>query len=278
VTPTVSATFVVDGLWVHRRIAGAHEPVVVFVHGAADRSATFVRVARHLGDVTCVRYDRRGYAKSLLAGDPPAAAGSVVLAAQVDDVLAVVAACDAADSSRLVLAGHSHGALIALAAAVRVPTVVGAVVAYEPPTPWLGLWGTGTGGGAAARAAAATHSDDPDGDAMEAFLRRMIGDDRWQALGANVRAARRAEGPALVADLAAARAAGDVDLAGLDVPVVLGVGTATSARHIAAVQWLGDHLPHAQTVVIDGADHGAHLTHPAEVADLVRAGLAHLAV
>lgn len=278
-----------SGLYVHRRAGAAvTDPVVVCVHGAADRGAAFARVGRDLPGVDLIRIDRRGYGRSphRPAGESAAARygdldGAALLAGQIADLDEVLSDALAAhpEPVPLVICGHSHGALLALGAAIVDPRVSG-VVAWEPPMPWAPWWSSGASvtAGEAARRVAAPGSVgpalDPAADAMESFLRRMLGDARWESLPAGVQAARRAEGPALLADLAAARAAGDLSFAEVQVPVVLGVGGATSARHRRAVEELATRLPQVEVVDVPGADHGAHLTHPAAVAAAVRRCLA----
>ncbi|MEZ5137796.1 MAG: hypothetical protein R2711_03175 [Acidimicrobiales bacterium] len=70
------------------------EEVVVLVHGAMDRSASFGRMARHLDGLALVRYDCRGYGRS-------AALGAVDLDGHVADLLAVIG------GRRSVVLGHS---------------------------------------------------------------------------------------------------------------------------------------------------------------------------
>src|SRR4051812_47216291 len=45
-------------------------PLVVMVHGSMDRGAAFARVAGHLRELPTVRYDRRGYGRSVGLGAP----------------------------------------------------------------------------------------------------------------------------------------------------------------------------------------------------------------
>lgn len=257
-------------LHVHRRtVADPDAPIVVFVHGAADRGAAFARVGRHLPDVELVRFDRRGYGRS--SGTVPGGDGDAVLAAQIADVVAVLdwAVGARSDTVPVVVCGHSHGALLSLGASLADARVSG-VVAWEPPMPWAAWWtSTAPGPSRSTGRRAAARRDDP-GDAMESFLRRMLGDDRWEALPPSVRAARRAEGPALVADLAAASAAGALPFEDVAVPVVCGVGGATSDRHRRAVAELATQFTRVEVVESPDADHGAHLTHPADVADAIR--------
>ena len=83
----------------HRGAVGA--PRVVLVHGSLDRSSAFLRSTRLLDDLTVVRYDRRGYGKSLDAGT------CTTFAEQVADLASVV------DGQPSVLFGHSVGGMIA---------------------------------------------------------------------------------------------------------------------------------------------------------------------
>jgi pimeloyl-ACP methyl ester carboxylesterase len=242
------------GLYVTERGAGAPGPLVVLVHGSLDRSAAFARVvaAEPLTGLHTLRYDRRGYGRSVDAG-PPAG-----LDDHVDDLLAVV------DGRPAVVAGHSYGGLVALVASVRAPDVVRAVAAFEPPQPWVPWW-PGTSPGAAAAAAAPA-------DAAEAFMRRMVGDARWEALPERTREDRRREGTALAAELRSVRTAPTppLDPADVRVPLVLGRGSRSAAHLRRSAAELARAVPHAVLVEIDGAEHGAHLSHPAAFAAWVR--------
>jgi pimeloyl-ACP methyl ester carboxylesterase len=237
---------------------GGDVPTVVLVHGSLDRSAAFARVQRHLADLRVVRYDRRGYGHSLTLG-PATSFGT-----QVDDLAAVI------DGHPAVVVGHSLGGVVALALAQRSPALVRAVVAYEAPMAWMPWWPTATAGAAAMDA-----PGDP-ADAAERFMRRMIGDERWEALPERTRAQRRAEGPALVAELRSIRdgAAPPYDPSAITVPVVAAHGTTSRPHHTRTAEELARTVPGAQLVVVDGAGHGVHLTHPAALADLARTALA----
>lgn len=233
-------------LYVDDRAAGPDAPLVVIVHGAMDRSSSFGRVGLHLRDLHVVRYDRRGYGRSLDAGTGP-------LAAHVDDLFAVL------DGRPATVFGHSFGAVVALVAAAQHPEVVRSVFAYEAPLPWRSWWPS-----------PATEVPDDPGDEAEAFLRRAVGDRIWERLPARIRAARRAEGVALRADLASLDGDEPFDPAAVGVPVLVGCGSATTWWHERAARELVAELPDAELVVIGQAQHGAHLSHPTAVADLVR--------
>ena len=113
---------------------GSEGPRVVVVHGAMDRAASFGRVGRQPAGPDVVRYDRRGYGES-------AALGTGTLDEHVEDLLGVL------DGRPATVFGHSIGGVIALVAAqrgagpgavaarLRVPRAVGALVAARPKPP-----------------------------------------------------------------------------------------------------------------------------------------------
>ncbi len=185
----------------------------------------------------------------------------------IDDLLAVI------DDRRAVVVGHSYGGTLALGAALRA-TGAGPIVtlaAYEPPLPWLGGRATrgGTPGGRTPR-----RDDELPAEVAERFFRRMVGDTAWERLPESARAARRADGAALAAELAAIRVdRAPFDVTSLAVPAVFGRGTESLPHHRAAVSWLHDHVAGSRLIEIDGAAHGAHLTHPDAFAGLVRAAV-----
>lgn len=249
------------------RGAGAPGPLVVLVHGSMDRSAGLSRVAGRLSGHHVVRYDRRGYGRSRDAGPPAGTDG------HVEDLVGVIAD-HAGSGGRAVVVGHSYGGVVALAAAARRPEAVAAVGAFESPMPWLPWW-PATTAGAAAVAMGEGGGGDP-GDAADAFLRRMLGDERWEALPQATRRERRREGPALVAELGSLHSEDppyDVDT--VPVPVVAGRGTRSGEHQRRAADLLAGRTGGA-AFVIDGAHHGAHLSHPDEFADYVRAVLAEV--
>lgn len=238
---------------------GGCDVLVVMVHGTMDRHTGFARMRRLLADLRTLVYDRRGYGRS--QGLPPAPD----LAGSVDDLLALCSGRPA------LVVGHSYGGCIGLRAAEVAPETVRAVVLYEPPLPWLVDWPAGTG---SARALAA-----PDAEAgVEAFLRQVIGNRRWDTLPERTRAERLAEGPALLADLRSVRPEpGEpvpLDPAAVRVPVVVGRGTTSPSHLLGGVDLLAGLLPRAELTVVGGAGHNAHVSHPGAVAGMVRRGLA----
>ena len=236
---------------------GAHrgQPLVVLVHGTMDRGTSFRLVVRRLGDAHVVTYDRRGYARSRGAAPPRPS-----LTHQADDLLEIVA------ERRCALVGHSLGGDVAMLAALHRPDLVAAVGAYEPPMPWLPWWPKGSAGGDAARRA---EGGDPEG-AAEWFIRRIVGDDAWEQLPERTRAERRAEGAALMADLASIQHDAPFDPADLPVPLVVGRGERSLPHHSQSALALSQTVPGAELFEIAGAAHGAHVSHPDEFAAFVR--------
>jgi pimeloyl-ACP methyl ester carboxylesterase len=243
-------------------------PLVVLVHGSLDRSDSFVRVLRRIDDLHTVVYDRRGY-----HGSREALPLNRTLDGHIDDLLAVIGGRPA------VVVGHSYGGDIALGAALRSDgsSTILSVAAYEPPMPWLAGYRTSASASGstptAASGPAASGTADPEeaADAAERFFRRMVGDSAWDRLPEDTKAARRADGPALEAELAAIRVTEPpFDVTRLEVPATFGEGEQSASRHRLAVAWLVEQTPGSQRVEIPGASHGAHLTHPDAFARFAR--------
>jgi len=227
--------------------------LVVLVHGSMDRGPSFSRVVTRLADLHVLTYDRRGYHRSRRA--LPLATS---LDEHVDDLLSVLAGRHA------VAAGHSYGGTVALAAASRRPEQIRGVVAYEPPAPWLPWWPRRSPGGSAATARG------PE-EAAETFMRRMIGDARWERLPERTRSRRRDEGPALVAEMSSIRADGaPFDPTRISAPTLIARGAESLSHHREGARILADMISGAELVEVEGAGHGVHLTHPDAFAACVR--------
>lgn len=229
----------------------------MLVHGAMDRAASFGRVMRRLGDVDVCAYDRRGYGTSVTAGV------AATLSAQAADLLSV---CRWTEADRVVVVGHSFGGTVALQLATTAPEPLVGLGAFESPVPSLSNYRSD----GADIALAAAEGDGPEAGA-EAFYRLMIGDATWSRLREEDRAARRAEGPQLVAELLDLRRSPELpDPAAVNVPVVVGAGSSSSRAWRRSAQELAAVLPRASYLEIAGAGHGAHLSHPDEFARYVR--------
>jgi pimeloyl-ACP methyl ester carboxylesterase len=243
--------------------AGADAPLVVLVHGSLDRAGSFARVIRRLDDLHTMTYDRRGYHRSRHVVPVHA-----TLDGHVDDLLSII------DGRPAVVVGHSYGGDIALGAALRTggSSHIRAVAAFEPPMPWLGSWATRPGTAGQSRQHSLHHADP--GQVAERFFRRMVGDSAWDRLPEATKEARRADGAALAAEIAAIRVTeAPFDVTTLTVPVVFGRGSDSLPHHRASADWLVANVAGSELVEIEGAAHGAHLTHPDGFARFVRAAM-----
>jgi pimeloyl-ACP methyl ester carboxylesterase len=251
---------VINGLAVYRRAGaptsnGSAEPArVVLVHGSMDRAASFLKAVRRLPELEVIRYDRRGYGRSVDAGTAPS------IDDQVADLLAVLEGRPAS------VVGHSLGGVIALTAAERHPDLVPSVGAFEAPMAWTDWWPRVSAGAAAVETSRHAGPE----DAAEQFMRRMVGDERWERLPRRTRDERRSEGRALLAELGSIRGEPPYDPARVTVPVLAGYGTESKPYHQDAARRLAEQAPDGELVVIEGAGHAAQSSHPDAFAAFVR--------
>jgi pimeloyl-ACP methyl ester carboxylesterase len=239
-------------------------PPIVLVHGAMDRSAGLLRLSRRLSDrFRVIRYDRRGYGRSSGIGPP------FTIDAHIDDLATLVEQTTGGDGVCLAF-GHSLGGNVALGLAERRPELLARVAIYETPMSWLPWWPEQTAGGTALGAA------DP-AEAAEAFMRRLVGDEKWARLPPSTRAARRAEGAAMVAELADLRANAPWDGDRIMQPVLALCGERAHDHHRRSAETLPTVLPGCRLAEIPEAGHFGPNTHADAVAatltDFIRSDL-----
>ena len=235
-------------------------PTMLLIHGSMDRSAGLLRLARRLDDAhRVVRIDRRGYGRSTDVGPP------WTIEANVDDVETLSTVI----GGPVDVVGHSLGGNVALALAARRPDLVRSVVVYETPLSWLEWW-PGDSAGAAAMSAASPP------EAAEAYVRRLVGDEKWEQLPEPTRPRRRAEGAAMVAELADLRRAAPWVPEAVEAPVLALRGEHGRPHHRRGTEWLGAQLDRCRVSIVPGAGHAGPHTHAAEVAAEVVAFLSSL--
>jgi pimeloyl-ACP methyl ester carboxylesterase len=236
---------------------GLDLPTLIVVHGSMDRSAGLLRLSRRLDtQLRVVRYDRRGYGRSRSVGPP------WTVEANVEDLAAVVAATSAPSDAPVALFGHSFGGNVVLAFAAQRPDVVSSVIVYETPLSWFDWWPGNSAGGAAMAV------DDP-GDAAEVFMRRLVGDAVWDRLPASKRADRRAEGAAMVSELADLRRTPPWDADEITTPVLALYGEHARPHHRDAMGRLAEMLADCRSEMVADAGHAGPHTHADAVASSV---------
>jgi pimeloyl-ACP methyl ester carboxylesterase len=241
------------GIW--SATTGAHDgPHVTLIHGSLDRSAGLLKLSRRLAAAHRVtRYDRRGYGRS------SPSVGPFGIDEHVADLRAVLAETGERMRPR-VLVGHSYGGNVALALAQRSPDLVDGVVTYETPLSWRTWWPADSAG-----SDAVTLQADP-AMAAERFMRRLIGDQRWERLPASTRSARRREGPAMVGELLDLRAGPAWDGEQISVPVMAMYGELGQPHHRRAAETIAAEIAGAELSALPGARHAGPNTHPEQVA------------
>ena len=225
---------------------------IVLIHGSLDRMAGMAHVGRLLQNQwRVIRYDRRGYGRSFPHQ------GSFTIDDHVHDLWEVINYATGVDEVALI--GHSFGGHVALAGSVgHEERVVGASM-FESPLSWMSWWPGTTAGNQAI-------ASDPS-DAAETFMRRLVGDAKWESLPDATKESRRREGMALVGELSALRSRAPYEFADVRVPVVCGYGERGATRHHDGARFVSEHVMNGQLVTISGAGHGAPTSHPREYVD-----------
>lgn len=248
--------------------SGDGAPVMV-VHGASADHTTFRVIGPMLArDHRVHAMDRRGRGAS---GDGPVYA----IEREYEDVAAVADALATESGVPVAVVGHSYGGRCALGAALLTDSI-GRVVSYEgaPAPPGAGYQPAGIEAHLRNRLAAG----DRDG-ALATFLTEVVGM-RGEDLAAYqadpiwpVRAA--AAGTILRELEAEADPAASLDrLGGVRQPVLQLLGGESLPIFREATLALDERLSDGRIVVIDGARHAAHHTHPMAVVEAIRAFLA----
>jgi pimeloyl-ACP methyl ester carboxylesterase len=241
-------------------------PSVVLVHGAAADHTTFRVIGPLLAVSNTVHaIDRRGRGAS---GDTQPYA----IEREFEDVAAVAEALANDEGGPIDVVGHSYGGRCGLGGALRTDAIR-RVVSYEgAPSPPALRYGDAA---LAEDLVALDRAGRPEA-LLEAFLTRVVGMD------ADALAAYRAD-PVWPLRVAAAHtipreliAEGESEAAGLEAlgqvhqPVLQVVGGDSLPVFAEATAALDERLVDGAVVVIPGARHAAHHTHPRELVAAVR--------
>jgi pimeloyl-ACP methyl ester carboxylesterase len=258
-----------DGTLIATFSSGLDGPPLLLVHGTTADHTTFRVVGPTFATARSVRaIDRRGRGAS---GDTLPYA----IDREFEDVAAVAEAIAAETGGPIDVVGHSYGGRCALGAALRTEAIR-RVVCYEgaPTPPGVSYHPPGIEARLAERLAAG----DPDG-ALEAFLAEVVGMSAVDLAGyrANpVWPARVAAAGTILRELEAeaAPAASLGALGSVRQPVLQILGSASLPVFRDATMALDQRLAAGRVVVIDGARHAAHHTHPGAFVAAVEAFLA----
>lgn len=245
-------------------------PSIVLVHGAAADHTTFRVIGPLLAESSTVHaIDRRGRGAS---GDTLPYA----IEREFEDVVAVAEALANDEGRPVDVVGHSYGGRCALGGTLRTDAVR-RVVSYEgAPSPPTLRYGDAT----LAEELKALDRAGQQEALLEAFLTRVVGMDA-EALAAYradaVWPLRVAAAHTIPRELIAegeSEAAGLEELGNVRQPVLQVVGGDSLPVFAEATAALDARLADGTVVVIPGARHAAHHTHPHELVAAVRGFLA----
>ena len=246
--------------------ASGSGPPLLLVHGASADHTTF----RVVGPLLARRFtvhamDRRGRGTS---GDVEPYA----VEREFDDVAGVAEAIAANAGEPVAAIGHSFGGRVALGGALRTPAIRG-VVCYEGAPPADGERYQPAGSEARVRERLA--AGDSDG-ALATFLREIVGmsDEDLARYRADPIWPRRAEAAHTILRELDAEASPEASLdalGGVRQPVLQVLGGVSRPAFRFATEALDARLANGRIVVIDGARHAAHHTHPDPFVDAISA-------
>jgi pimeloyl-ACP methyl ester carboxylesterase len=244
-------------------------PPLVLVHGASADHTTFRVVGPMLArECTIHAIDRRGRGAS---GDGP----SYSIEREFEDVAAVAQVIGAESGSLIDVFGHSYGGRCALGAALRTDAIR-RVISYEgaPAPPGSSYRPNGI----EARLRERLEAGDRDG-ALATFLTEVVGmsaDDLSAYRSDPIWPLRAAAAGTILRELEAeAEPAASLErLGAVRQPVLQLLGGESVPVFRDATLALDARLPDGRVVVIEGARHAAHHTHPQVVVRAIRTFLA----
>ena len=244
-------------------------PGLVLVHGAAADHTTF----RVLGPLLATRFtihaiDRRGRGAS---GDR----SPYAIDREFEDLAAVATVLAAEARGSVDVFGHSYGGRCALGAALLTQDI-GRVISYEgAPTPP----GERYGDAALSRELAALAAAGQDERLLETFMTRVVGmsaDDLHRYRSDPIWPRRVAAAATIAREVAVESGdeAGLDRLGAVEQPVLQILGGDSRREFSVATAALDDRLADGTIIVIPGAKHAAHHTHPDAVVEAMTAFLA----
>ena len=254
------------------RVLEGSDEVLLFIHGSLDDHHTWLPLTRALAGTghTMVVYDRRGHSASTDV------AGQGTIHQDADDAANLI---ERLDLGRVHVVGHSYGAGTAVLLATRHPHLVSSLYLHEPPAfalltgrPELEELREQTGVVARASVALLDAGRVEEGTAY--FVEEMaFGAGSWsQLFDDRARAIMMANSDTwLDQSRDPERLALDVTaLNAFDGPVTFSAGSRTLPAFTAATAEMLRLVPGASGATIEGAGHGAPISHPDKLAAAIR--------
>ena len=258
----------INGIDVYCEIAGDGDPLVL-VHGSWVDANSWQLVAGSFAETfTTIAYDRRGHSRT----ERPAARETI--GADQDDLAEIIETL-AGGSAHVV--ANSYGGVITLGLAARRPELIRSMYLHEPPA--VALLGDDAAPflAAAGGVAELIEADDSEAGARQ-FAEIVLGPGAWEMLPAEIRETFVANAPTF-ADEFADQEGFDLDLAALAdtaPPLQISTGTESPPFFAAIADRIAQAVPDARRLVIEGAGHVPHQTHPDEYVGLVRSFIGSL--
>lgn len=236
-------------------------PRLVFLPGGLGAGSVYKPVADHLAAThECVLIDRRGLGCSDFGAEPYA------LQKEAEDVLAVIERVGPVAG----LVGHSHGAVIALLAALAdAGQSIASLVLYEPAMGPVAPIQVDIVGAIRASVESGDYEQ-----ALNVYFDKIVAltPDRADAVAGLKRSPAWLGLVSLAPVLLRGDAIADVsadDFAGVSVPALLLYGSETLDEHKVAVDELDAQLPSSRVIVLEGHGHTANLSAPDFLAETI---------
>jgi pimeloyl-ACP methyl ester carboxylesterase len=240
---------------------GEGDPLVLIHGGWTDHSTWSRLVAPLTESFRVIRYDRRGHSRS------ERGAGHPTRRRHEDDLAAIIERLDCAPAN---LAGTSYGAVMALALAGRRPDLVRSVVAHEPPA--LALMPMPDVEALFDSVRDEILAGDPAAATRRFFAEAVLGPGGWDLVPEPVRRAAIANAQTYVDMLAdPAWGALDVDaVARFTGPMLITYGDTGPGWLPQLAMSVAERIG-CPTLMIQGAGHTPHHTHPEALAEIIGA-------
>jgi pimeloyl-ACP methyl ester carboxylesterase len=253
-----------DGAVAYRRSGDG--PPLLLLHATLSSSRQLAPLAALLAPrFGVVSVDRRGSGASVRSeAEPPA---PIDVAVHVKDLAALVAA---EQLGPCVVVGHSYGGCLGLELAARMPDLVRAVWAYEPPYDPVAPPEAQERLAEVARRTLEAGTRSGPASAAEVFMAGVAGQAALDSLTPASRDGIRRAGRAAIADASLLGLQPD-GLALIRCPVAIVTGSDSDPLYGAIAEGLRARVPGATIERVGGADHMAPVTRPDAIAASVLA-------